>query len=93
MEWKNGHQPRILGLTASYLNGRSAADFPDIFVRLTVGISNAMGLKTARTGDLLGGRKQLEAMARLWLSFMHENMVRKCRYKVYHKKRIHDHES
>lgn len=82
MEWKNGHQPRILGLTASYLNGRSAADFPDIFVRLTVGISNAMGLKTARTGDLLGGRKQLEAMARLWLSFMHENMVRTWRYKV-----------
>ena len=25
-QWKNGHQPRILGLTASYLNGRRAAD-------------------------------------------------------------------
>lgn len=72
MEWKNGHQPRILGLTASYLNGRSAADFPDIFVRLTVGISNAMGFENcqdrrpSRWSETIGGYGSIMVEFHAW---------------------------
>ena len=75
MEWKNGHQPRILGLTASYLNGRSAADFPDIFVRLTIhrgdfqcdGFENCQDRRPSRWSETIGGYG-----SDLWLSFMPE---------------------